>query len=100
MSFRARVAMSRAVETCRRLGKPEAFLKRVLRIPRERALRVIILAKLISVFPSDSATTTATSFADLVMSARIASFTVIDWPRFKPSLDGAIPCARRETLNR
>ena len=69
-------------------------------MPIERALSVMRRAKLYSVPPMASATTTATSLADLVTSARIASRTLIVLPGFRPSFEGAWEAACLETLSR
>ena len=91
--------MSRAVLSWRRLGRPEALRNWVRFMPSALAFRVIMRANLVSFPPSASATTTAASFADLVISARIAFSTVIVSPRFSPSLAAGMPAARRETLS-
>jgi len=70
--------MSRAVVSCFEFGRPDAFLKVVLDMPRLRAFSVMSRAKFVTVPPRFSATTAATSFADLVTSALIASCTRID----------------------
>ena len=89
--------MSRAVLNCPRCGRPEA-LRNVLRyMPSLRALAVILRAKLRSEPLMFSAITVATSLADLVTRARIASSTVIRWPRRSPSRDAGWRAARAET---
>ncbi len=64
--------MSRAVESWRRFGRPEALRNVVRLMPRSRARWVIIRANLNSLPPIASATTVATSLADLVTRARMA----------------------------
>ena len=64
-------------------------------MPSARALRVIMRANFASSSPSASATTTATSFADFVTSARMASSTRMVWPGCNPSFDGACMAALR-----
>ena len=85
---RPNVAMSLAVVSWRRSGSPEAFAKTVRVMPSARAVRVILSAKFGSVPPRPSATVVATSFADLVTSALMASLTLMVEPGFRPSLDG------------
>ena len=68
----------------------------MLCIPRSFALLVIILAKLLSVFPIASPKTTAESFADLTIKLSTASFTVIVFPAFKPSFVRGLEAANFE----
>ena len=98
-SPRASTERSRAVESWRRLGRPEALRKVVLDMPISLALRVIMRAKLASSSPKDSAMMVATSLADFVTRARMASRTVMDWPFFSPSLEGAWLLALFEASN-
>ena len=63
------LAMSWAVDCWPRCGNPDALRKVVRAMPNWRALAVIISAKRRSVRPSASATTEATSLADLITSA-------------------------------
>ena len=90
-----RRAISRAVECCARLGSPEAFLKVVLTMPRARALRVILPAKARSVPEIFSPTAVATSFADLVTSAKIAFSTDMLEPGERYNFDGERLAATR-----
>ena len=90
--------MSRAVLRCARFGKPDALRKVVRDMPSARALSVIRLANPASVPPSVSAITTAISLADLTISARIASSTVIVEPARSPSLDAGCRAARFEIV--
>ncbi len=66
-------------------------------MPSARARRVISRAKRDSESANVSAITVATSLADLAMRARMASWTVIVSPFFRPSFEGAWPAARAET---
>ena len=93
----ASTPMSRAEESCLRLGSPDALRNRVRFMPSARARVVIAAANSHSVPPIASATTVATSFADFVASAMIACFTVMLLPRFRPSFDAGWPAARFET---
>src|SRR5690606_10029280 len=68
----------------------------VLVMPRERALAVIILAKLASLPPSSSARAVEESLADFVTMDRIAVSTVIEPPERTPSLVGGSPAALAE----
>ena len=88
--------MSRAVETWRLSGRPEALTKRVFCMPSSSARRVIIAAKRASDPPSFSARATAMSLADLMASACIACSTVKVSPGRRPSLVGAWAAARGE----
>ncbi len=90
--------MSRAVETWRLSGRPEAFTKRVLAMPSSWARSVIMAAKRASDPPSFSAMATAMSLADLMARACIASLTVRDSPAARPSLVGAWAAARGEMM--
>ena len=81
--------MSRAVVVCSGSGRPEAFLKVVLVMPMSCALRVIKRAKFCSVPAMCWASAMATSLADLVTSAFMASSTVISAPGLTSSLEGA-----------
>ena len=63
------------------------------------AFLVISLAKFLSDFPRFSATTVATSFADLVIKAKIAFLTVILEPAARFNLEGGCLVARLEILN-
>ena len=71
----------------------------VLVIPNCLAFLVINFAKFLSDFPKFSATTVATSFADLVIKAIIAFFTVILDPGERCNLDGGCLDARLDTFN-
>ena len=95
----ARRAISRAVDICRRLGRPEALRKVVRLMPRSWARCVIIRANLNSLPPIVSATVVATSLADFVTRARIASRTVIRSPRRNPNFDAGWPAARRDVVS-
>ena len=66
-------------------------------MPISRAFFVIIRANSGSLPPSVSATTTATSLADLVTMARMAVSTAMVSPGLRPSLDGACAAACAET---
>ena len=55
-------------------------------MPKECPLAVILIAKFSSVPPKCSDKTTAASFAERVMTAKIASCTVSFSPCLKPSL--------------
>jgi hypothetical protein len=91
--------MSRAVLICPRLGRPDA-LRNVVRVMfSRRAMVVIIMAKSRSLLARFSATTVATSLADFVTRAKIASSTVMVSPRFRPSRDAGWRAARAETLS-
>ena len=92
--------MSLAVLSCFEFGRPEALRNTVRVMPSSLALRVIIWANLLSLPPSASAMTTATSLADLVTRARIASLTAMLEPRLSRSLEGGIEAARLETGRR
>ena len=76
-----------AVVFWRLFGKPEAFRKVVLVMPRFFAVLVISSAKLRSVPDTNSATAVAMSLADFVVSARIASCNIIESPALKPILE-------------
>ena len=56
-------------------------------------------ANLLSLSPSASATTTATSLADFVTRARMASRIEIVLPAFRRNFEGGIFEARLETLS-
>ena len=66
-------------------------------MPSARAVRFMRAAKPATLPPMFSATTTATSLADLVTSARIASSTAIVEPGFRPSFEGGWRAALAET---
>ena len=66
-------------------------------MPSDRAVRFMRAAKPATLPLTFSATTTAMSFADLVVSARMASCTLIDLPAFRPSFEGACAAALAET---
>ncbi len=83
-----KVAISRADVICALLGRPEAFLKVVFFIPIFLAYAVINFANSFSVLLMCSATTAATSFADLMISARTAFSTVMYDPSSKYNLLG------------
>ena len=76
-------AISLAVLFWARFGRPEAFLKVVLCMPRARALRVMRLANSRSVPDRCSDITVATSFADFVTKARMAFSTLMVLPDCK-----------------
>ena len=80
--------MSRAVVIWPESGRPDALRKVVERMPIWRALAVIMAAKLSSLPPRYSAIAAATSFADLVTTARIAVSTSTLPPRLKPIFVG------------
>ena len=65
--------MSRAVVTCSGSGRPEALRNSVAVMPSSRALRVMSSANRSSLPAMCSATATATSLADLMISALMAS---------------------------
>jgi hypothetical protein len=90
--------MSRAVVTWPGSGRPEALRKTVDRIPSERAVRVMRSANAASVPAMFSATTAATSLADLTQSAPTASATVRVDPALAPSFDGGWAAAAGETV--
>ena len=90
--------MSRAVVTWPEFGRPEAFRKVERDMPMLRAVLVMRWAKAFSEPPRFSATAAATSLADLTTRARIAVSTVMLWPAFTPSLEGAMPVARADIL--
>ena len=79
------------------LGSPEALRKVVRVMPSWRALRVIRLAKRDSLPPNPSPRTTATSFADLMTIAWIASSTRMEEPARRPSRVGGMLAARADT---
>ncbi len=87
--------MSCAVVTWLRSGRPEALRNVVRCMPSPRARVVIFWANWPSLPPSRSATTVATSFADLVISASIAWRTVIVSPGLRPRRDGRPRCRER-----
>jgi uncharacterized membrane protein len=62
-------------------------------------LRVICSAKSSTEPPRFSATTTATSFADFVTSALMASSTAMVLPGRSPSFEGACAAAFADTLS-
>jgi hypothetical protein len=68
-------------------------------MPSARAVRFMRPAKAETLPPTFSATTTATSLADLVVSARMASSTLMVEPAFTPTLDGAWRAAFADTLS-
>src|SRR5436305_3499261 len=68
-------------------------------MPSACALRVISLAKSLSLPAIASATTTAASFAERVTMPLIASSTTSVLPGLRPSLVGACPAASLETLS-
>ncbi len=100
MMARPRMAMSRAVVFCDRLGRPEALRNVVARMPSWRALTVIAAANFPSLPLNPSAITTAASFADLMAMALIRSITRMVSPAFSPSLEGACLEACLETVKR
>ena len=75
--------MSRAVVIWALSGRPWAFLNVVLFIPSFRAYEVISFANSFSVPDIFSATTVATSFADLTINAITASSTLMLVPASK-----------------
>ena len=81
--------MSRAVVTCSGSGRPEALRNCVAAMPSWRAFCVISWAKRASLPAMCSATATATSLADLVISALMASIRSISAPSSTSSLVGA-----------
>ena len=81
--------MSRALESWRLSGRPEAFTKWVFCMPSSWARRVIRAAKRLSVPPSFSAMATAMSLADLVAMPSMASSTETVSPARTFSLVGA-----------
>ena len=80
--------MSRAVVTCSSLGRPEALRNTVDIMPMAWAFLVIIRAKLPSVPARFSATVTATSLAESVTRALMASLVRMVDPGFRLSLVG------------
>ena len=88
--------MSRAVVTCPGSGRPEALRKVVRDMPSERAVLVIRWAKAVSLPAIFSPMATATSFAESVITALIASSILIVWAGLRPSLVGGRPEALRE----
>ena len=89
--------MSSAVVTCLGSGRPEALTKRVRCMPSPRARTVISAANASSEPLSASATTTATSLADLIAMAWAASFTLMVEPALRPSRDGGREAAVCDT---
>ena len=87
---------SLAVVFCFLFGRPEAFLKVVFDIPRMRACRVISSAKAGSEPEINSAMAVAMSFADLVVSARMASSSAIESPALRPIFEGGSRAARSD----
>jgi hypothetical protein len=69
-------------------------------MPSARAARFMRAANSDTLPETASATTTATSLADFVVSARMASSTLIDVPAFRPSLEGACRAAFADTERR
>ena len=65
-------------------------------MPRACAFWVIALANSSSLPARFSAIATATSFADLVTTALIASSTAMVWPGLRPSFEGACSAAWAE----
>ena len=92
--------MSRAVVTWPGSGRPLALRKVVRDMPSWRALLVMRWAKALSEPATCSAMAVATSLADLVTSARMASRTLMVWPGLRPSFDGAWAAAWAETVIR
>ena len=72
------------------MGRPDAFLKMVRDIPSAFALRVIRLANSRSDTEIFSDIAVATSFADFVTNASMASSTDIVSPGFRYSLEGLL----------
>ena len=92
--------MSRAVVTCERSGRPDALRNLVRVMPSCFAVRVMRCANAFWLPPMLSATTTATSLADLVTSALMALSTVIQDPALRPSLEGCCLEAYFDTRRR
>jgi len=63
-------------------------------MPSSRALFVIMIAKSSSVPARKAPIAEATSLAERVTSARIASSTLMVWPGRSPSFDGGMPAPR------
>ena len=95
---RERIAVSYAVVSCARLFNPDAFLKTVFFIPIFLAYFVINLANSLSESEICSATTVATSFADLIIRAFTASLTIINEPSSKYNLLRGRDAASFDTL--
>ena len=91
--------MSAAVVYWWLLGRPEALRNWVLRMPSWWAVRVMRRAKAGSEPSMFSPTVEATSLADLVTSARMASRTLIVSPGRSPTLEGGMPEEWREALS-
>ena len=92
--------MSRAEESWRLSGRPDALTKWVFCMPSSWARRVIRAAKRLSVPPIRSAMATAMSLADLVAMPSMASVTLTLSPARTPSLVGAWAAACGETRTR
>ena len=91
--------MSRAVVTWAGSGRPEALRNTVLVMPSSSAVLVMRAAKADSDTARFSLTAAATSLADLVTTALMASSTVMVLSGLRPSFDGAMAAARFETFN-
>src|SRR3990167_2803294 len=90
--------MSRAEVTWAGSVRHEALRKLVLVMPSAWARAVIFLAKPLSRPARCSPMAQATSFADFVTRARIASRALIVPPALMPSFDGAWPAQREDIL--
>ena len=95
-SARANTLRSLAVVFCWLFGRPDALRNLVFDIPSTCASRVICSAKADSDPEENSDKAVATSFADFVVRASIASRNVIDSPDFRPIFEGGCRAARAD----